>query len=167
MFVTSTRIYKKYHISMYFLRKIIFHFSSKKKISCFPVKNTSCHAIQDRSYPSGIFLKRPSFENIWIKYHISMIFFFLFFWERSSFIFRLRGNIIFSGRRKIIFPDDARKIIFQRNFFGKSIFSGHAEKENMAFGAVSKFVTRKLSVSMIIQNRIMVKAMKLSIIKKF
>ena len=58
------------------------------------------------------------------------------FLERSSFIFRLRGKIIFSGKRNIIFPDNIRKIIFQPRFFGKTIFSGCLEKENMVFRAV-------------------------------
>ena len=40
IFVTFIHIYRKYHISMYFLRKIIFHFLSKGKISYFPEKNT-------------------------------------------------------------------------------------------------------------------------------
>ena len=63
-------------------------------------------------------------------------YFHVFFWERSSFIFRLRCKIIFSGKRNIIFPDNTRKIIFQRDFFGKTIFSGCLEKENMVFRAV-------------------------------
>ena len=37
----------------------------------------------------------------------------------------------------MIFPDNTGKIIFQRNFFGKNIFSGCLEKENMVFRAVS------------------------------
>ena len=44
--------------------------------------------------------------------------------------------MIFSGKRNIIFPDNTRKIIFQRDFFGKTIFSEHLEKENMVFRAV-------------------------------
>ena len=75
IFVTFIHIYRKYHISMYFLRKIIFHFPSKEKISYFPEKNT-------------------------------------------------------------IFPVNTRKIIFQHNFFEKSIFSEHLEKENMVFRTV-------------------------------
>ena len=43
---------------------------------------------------------------------------------------------MFSGKRNIIFPDNARKIIFQRNFFGKTIFSGCLGKENVVFRAV-------------------------------
>ena len=88
--------------------------------------------IQERSYSSAIFLERPSFQNIWRICHISMY----FFWERSSFIFRIKNKIIFSGKRIIIFPDYTRKIIFQCNFFGKIIFSDHLEKENMVFCAV-------------------------------
>ena len=42
----------------------------------------------------------------------------------------------FSGKRNIIFHDNTRKIIFQRNFFGKTIFSEHLEKENIVFRAV-------------------------------
>ena len=38
MFVKFIHVYRKYHISMYFLRKIIFHFPSKEKISYFPEK---------------------------------------------------------------------------------------------------------------------------------
>ena len=68
IYVTFIHIYRKYHISMYFFRKIIFHFPSKEK------------------------------------------------------------NNIFSGKKN---TDNTRKIIFQCNFFGKTIFSEHFEKENM------------------------------------
>ena len=64
-------------------------------------------------------------------------YFYVFFRERSSFIFYLRCHIIFSGKRSMIFPDNKRKIIFPRDFFGKIIFSGRLEKENMAFRAVT------------------------------
>ena len=49
------------------------------------------------------------------------MFFFVFFflWERSPFIFRLKNDIKFSGKRNIIFPDDTKKIIFQCNIFWK------------------------------------------------
>ena len=65
------------------------------------------------------------------------------FWERSSFIFSPADKIIFSGKGNIIFPDNTRKIIFQHDFFGKTIFSGRLEKENMVFHAVKslKYVT--------------------------
>ena len=46
-----------------------------------------------------------------------MSYFRVFFWEISSFIFRLRCQLIFSGKRNMIFLDNTRKIIFQRSFF--------------------------------------------------
>ena len=46
--------------------------------------------------------------------------------------------IIFSEKRNIIFLDDTRKIIFQRDFVGNIIFSEHLEKENMAFRAINR-----------------------------
>ena len=46
-------------------------------------------------------------------------------------------KIIFSGKKNITFLDNTRKIIFQLDFFGKTIFSGRLEKENMVFRAVS------------------------------
>ena len=57
--------------------------------------------------------------------------------KKSSFIFRLRCKIIFSGKRNIIFSDNTRKIMFQQDFVVKTIFSGRLEKGNMVFRAVS------------------------------
>ena len=45
--------------------------------------------------------------------------------------------MIFLGKKKKIFPDNTRKIIFQLNFFGKTVFSEHLEKENMDCRAVN------------------------------
>ena len=56
------------------------------------------------------------------------------------------GKIIFSGKRNIIFPNNTRKIKFQRDFFGKTIFSGRLQKENMVFRAVVAFVLLILSI---------------------
>ena len=68
MFVTSIRIYRKYHIFMHFLRKIIFQFSSKEKISCFQGEEIpSFPIIKERSYSRAIFLERPSFQEVWKK----------------------------------------------------------------------------------------------------
>ena len=80
-------------------------------------------------------MKRPSFQNVWKNITFPCIFL-----RRSSFIFRLRGKIIFSRKRNIIFLDNTGKVIFQRDFFGKTIFSGSLEKENMLFRAV--FMTK-------------------------
>ena len=69
--------------------------------------------------------------------HLKKIsYFHVFFWEGSSFMFRLKNKMIFSGKRNITFPGNIRKIIFQRDFFGKTIFSDHLEKENMVSRAV-------------------------------
>ena len=43
--------------------------------------------------------------------------------------------MIFSGKGNIIFPDNTRKILFQRNFFWK-VYSEQLEKENVFFLAV-------------------------------
>ena len=40
IFLTFTRVYRKYHISMYFLRKINFYFPSKEKTIFSGKKNT-------------------------------------------------------------------------------------------------------------------------------
>ena len=55
IFVTFIHIYRKYHISMYFLRKIIFHFLSNEKTSYFWVKIYHLSIIHERSYSSAIF----------------------------------------------------------------------------------------------------------------
>ena len=83
-----------------------------------------------------VMFQRSLFEKVIFSKHLKKIsYFHLFFLERSSFIFHPRGKIIFWGKRNITFPDDTRNIIFQRNFFGKTIFSGLPEKENMVFRA--------------------------------
>ena len=117
---------------MYFLRKIIFHFLPKEKISHFQEKNTI--------FPENtgkIMFRCNLFENTIFSEHSKKISYsHVFFWERSSFIFRPRGKIIFSGKSNIIFPDSSRKTIFQSNFLVKTIFSGRPEKENMVFRAL-------------------------------
>ena len=121
IFVTFLHICRKYHISpCIFWKRSSFIFRLKKK-----------YHITRKIIFSAIFLERPSFQNIWRKYHISMC----FFWEKSSFIVRLMNKIIFSGKKNH-FPDNTRKIIFQRKSFGKTIFSEHLEKENMVSRAV-------------------------------
>ena len=113
--VTFIHIYRKYHISMYFLRKIIFYFPSKEKIY-FAEKNTifpdnTRNIIFQRDFFWQYYLFRAFEENIVFP---------CIFWERSSFIFRLKNKAIFSGKINTIFPDiTARKIIFQCYFFWK------------------------------------------------
>ena len=128
--VAFIHIYKKYYIPMYFLRKIILNLSSKEK-KYFREKIPSFQIIQERSYSRTIFGK-----TIFSEHLKKISYFYVFFWERSSFIFLLNNKTIFSGKINIIFPDNTKKIIFQCNFFGKTIFSEHVEKENMVFRAV-------------------------------
>ena len=106
-------IYKKYHISMHFLKKMIFH-SVLRIRSYFREKEIlSFLIIQERSYSSATFLGRTIFSE-----HLEKIsYFHVFFWEILSFIFRLKNKIIFSEKGNIIFPDNIRKIISQCNFF--------------------------------------------------
>ena len=81
--------------------------------------------------------RREFFGKTIFSEHLKKISYFqIFFWERSSFILCLKNKIIFSGKRNIIFPDNTRKVIFQCDFFGNTIFSKHLEKENMVFRAV-------------------------------
>ena len=109
-----------------------FPFSAIEELSY--IREKKCHLVwwyKKNHIPVQFFWERPSFQNIWRKYYISM-----YFLRNSSFIFHLKSKIIFSGKRNIMFPDDTRKIIFQCDFFGKTIFSDHLKNENMVFRAV-------------------------------
>ena len=133
MLLTPTRIYRKYYISTRFFIKIIFfHFPPKEKLSYFLEKrNIIFPDITKKAVLTREFLGKTIFSE-----HLKKIYFQVFFWKISSFLLCLKNKIIFSGKRNIIFPDNTRKIIFQCNFFGKTIFSKHLEKENMVFRAV-------------------------------
>ena len=124
---------------MYFLRKVISHFLPKGKISCCQGKNTifpdNTRKIMSHRRP---FLKRPSFQKIWIKCHI----FVYFFWERSPFIFRLRCKIILLGKETWSFPTIQERSYSRAIFFRKTIFLGRLEKENLVFHAVLPKVPR-------------------------
>ena len=87
--------------------------------------------ILKRSYSSAIVLKKASLRTFeeYIKFPC-------IFWERWSFISRIKNNIIFLGKRNFIFSDDTRKIIFQCNIFEKTISLEHLEKENIVYQAV-------------------------------
>ena len=132
-FAAFIHIYRKYHISMYFLIKVtFFHFPFKEKIYFLEKRNTIFPDITKK-----IMFRREFFGKTIFSEHLKKISYFqVFFWEISSFLLCLKNKIIFSGKRNIIFPDNTRKIIFKCNFFGKTIFSKHLEKENMVFRAV-------------------------------
>ena len=131
--VCNTRGYTQkisyFHV---FFEKDHLSLSVQEKISYFWEKNTIFQIIQEMSCPSSALFEKTIFSERLKK----ISYFRVFFWERSSFIFRLRGKIIFSGKRNIMLPDHTRKIIFHRKFCGKTIFSGRLEKENVVFRAV-------------------------------
>ena len=124
---------RKYHVSVYFLRKVIsLIFYPGKKYHVFAKTIPRSQIVQERSYPSVILFEKTIFSE-----HLKKIsYFHVIFLRKIIFHFPSGGKIIFLGKRNIIFPDNTRKIIFQRNFFGKTIFSGRLEKENMVFRAV-------------------------------
>ena len=110
-----------------FLEKDRVPFSVQRKNIIFSRKKNNIFPDNTRKIIfNGIcFLGRLTFRVIWREYNISMN----FFWEKLSFIFRLKNKIIFWGKRNIIFPDSAtRNIIFQCNIFGNAIFSEHLKK---------------------------------------
>ena len=131
-----THTYKKYHISTRFLIKIIlFHFPPKENISYFLEKRSTIFP----DITKNITFRRGFFGKTIFSEHLKKVSYFqVFFWERSSFLLCLKNNIVFSGKRNIIFPDNTRKIIFQCDFFGKTIFSKHFDKENMVFHAAEE-----------------------------
>ena len=86
--------------------------------------------------PARSFSKRPSFQNIWRKYHISV-----YFLRKIILHFPSGGKIIFSGKRNIIFPDNTKKFTFQRELFGKTIFSGRLEKQKYDFPCSERHIS--------------------------
>ena len=64
IFVTFIHICRKYRISMYFLRKISFHFPSKEKKYYWVKKAPSFQIIQERSYSSAIFFGKTIFSEL-------------------------------------------------------------------------------------------------------
>ena len=126
-------ICRKYHISMDLFQKDHLSFSVQRISSYIREKEiSSLLIIQGRSYPRANFLERSSYQTICRKYHISMYFF-----NKgcpSFFVQKIRPY--FQEKRNIILLDNTRKVIFQCDFFWKTIFSEHLHKEDMAFSAV-------------------------------
>ena len=110
---------RKYHVSVYFLRKVIsliFHPGKKYHVQGETIPRFQI--VQERSYPTVILFEKTIFSE-----HLKKIsYFHVIFLRKIIFHFPSGGKIIFLGKRNI-FPDNTRKIIFQRNFFGKIIFS--------------------------------------------
>ena len=116
---------------MCFLLKIIFHFPPKEKISYFLEKrNTILPDVTKK-----VVFRRQFFGKTTFSEHLKKTSHFqVFFLERSSFLLCLKNKNILLGKRN---TDNTRKIIFQCDFSGKTIFSKHLEKEDMVFRALS------------------------------
>ena len=126
-------IYRKYHISMQFLKKDHFSFSAyRKKIYFREKRYTIFPDITKKIIFQRDFLGKTLFRT----FEENIIFPCIFFEKDHLFFFHLKNKIIFSGKRSIIFPDNTTWIIFQCNFIGKTIFSEHLEKKNLVFFAV-------------------------------
>ena len=116
-------------------RSPLSHFLSREKIPCFREKVPPFQIVQLRSCTGAILFEKTIFSNIWTKYHISVY----FFLRKIIFHFPPGGKIIFSEKRNIIFLDNTRKIKFQRDLFGNTIFPVCLKKENMVFRAVQHY----------------------------
>ena len=122
---------RNYYVSVYFLRKVIpLSLSVQgKKYDVFGKKIPPFQIVQERSYPGSILFEKTIFSERLKK----ISYFCVFFKRKIIFHFPSGGKIIFSRKRNIIFPDNTRKMKFQRNFLEKTIFSGRLGKENMVF----------------------------------
>ena len=119
------------------IKIIFFHFLPKEKISYLLEKiNTIFPEITKKI----VFSREFPGKIIFLENLKKILYFQVFFWERSSFLLCLKNKIIFLGKRNIIFPDNTRKIIFQCDFFGKTIFAKHLKKGNIVFCAVYNFL---------------------------
>ena len=114
---------KNHHLSFSAQRKNIFSGKNKYHLSRYYKKDLGQARISWKDH-----LSRTHEENIFIFPNI--------FLRKIIFPFVSKNKIIFSGKRNIIFSDNTRKIILQCDFFGKTIFSKHLEKENIVFRAV-------------------------------
>ena len=115
-----------------------FTFCPGQKDHVFGKKIPSFQIIQERSCAGTTPFGKTIFSE-----GLKKISYFRYFLRKIIFHFPSNASI-FSGKRNIIFPNNTRKIIFQRNFFGKTIFSERLEKENMVFRAVILLIPYKL-----------------------
>ena len=85
--------------------------------------------------------KKYHIHRICRKYHISM-----YFLRKIIFHFPSENKIMLSGKNTII--HNTRKVIFQCNFFRKTILSEHLEKKNLVFCAVIRNRSRGFVVTL-------------------
>ena len=119
-------IQKISHFHAFLIKIIFFHFPLKKIISYFQEKRNTIFP----DITKKIMFRRQTFGKTIFSEHLKKISYFqVFFLEISSFLLCLKNKNIFSGKRKIIFPGNTRKIMFQRDFFGNTIFLEHLQRE--------------------------------------
>ena len=125
VFVTFTHLYRKYHISMCFLRNIIFHFLSKETISYFSEKSTIFSDYTKKiMFQHNFFLK----DHLFGAFEKNIIFPFTIL-TKIMFHFPSKEHDDIFGEKKINFPDNkTRNMTFQCDFFGKTIFSEYLKK---------------------------------------
>ena len=104
----------------------------RKKYHVFGKKIPSFQIIQERSCPGAALFEKTFFLEDLKK----ISYFLVFFLKKIIFHFPPKVKVIFLRKRNMIFPNNTKKIIFQREFFGETIFSGRLEKENMVFRTV-------------------------------
>ena len=97
-----------------------FTFRPMKKDHVFGKKIPSFQIIQERSCADTALFGKTIFSRS-LKKMYSLI--------KILFHFLSKCKIIFSGKGNIIFPNNTRKIMFQCNFFRKTIFSGVRKKK--------------------------------------
>ena len=112
-----------------FLRKITFHFPPKEKISCFWGKDTIFPDNTRKIIFQGNFFKKTIFSE-----HLKIILYFHVFFEKDHLSFSVQGlRSFFREKKKIIFPDNTRKIIFQPDFFWKAHLFRSSRKRKYGF----------------------------------
>ena len=102
-----------------------------QSIEDYSLQNISNRINLRRSQASILYNRFPVFLR-WTMHHVSM-----YFLRSIVFRFLPREKRSCFWEKNTIFPDSTRKIICSTIFFGKTIFSGHPEKENMVFRAVT------------------------------
>ena len=101
-----------------------FAFFPGQKKSCLQEKNPSFQIMQERSCAFMAPFGKAIFSE-----GLKKISYFRVFFKKDHLSF----SVYFRGKRNIIFPDNTRKFIFQRNLLGKTIFSGRPEKRKYDF----------------------------------
>ena len=94
----------------------------RKEYHVFGKEIPSLQIIEQWSCPGVALFEKTIFSESLKKISYLRV----FFWKRSSFIFHLRGKIIFSGKRRMIFPE-----IIQERSYSSAIFLERPSFQNV------------------------------------